>query len=147
MSENHGPFHRLGEPGGPGCPVEVLPINLRDAEGRQTSGSLLDAGAEATEIELLRTIASRLGIKWGCDGSGWWAVVKVMEIPTWAVWRQDDHGNSFLVKANLTDTQADSSKQSWKRGATSRPTGVPTLLPGMRPRSIWRRGYLSSDFR
>ena len=28
-------------------------------------------------------------------------------VPTWAVWRQDDHGNSFLVEANLTQTQAD----------------------------------------
>jgi len=67
---------------------------------------LLDAGPEATEIELLRTIASRLGIKWGCDSLGWWAVAKI-EFPTWAVWRQDDHGNSFLVEANLTKTQAD----------------------------------------
>lgn len=51
--------------------------------------------------------ASRLGVKWGCDGLGWWAVVKEIEFPTWAVWRQDDHGNSFLVEANLTQTQAD----------------------------------------
>ena len=106
MSENLGSFHRLGEPGGPGCPVGVLPIALRDAEGRQISGSLLDAGPEASEIELLRTIASRLGIKWGCDSLGWWAMVKI-EFPTWAVWRQDDHGNSFLVEANLTKTQAE----------------------------------------
>jgi hypothetical protein len=107
MSENHGPFHRLGEPGGPACPVGVLPITLCDAEGRPTSGSLLDAGAEASEIELLRTIASRLGVKWGCDALGWWAVVKEIEFPTWAVWRQDDHGNSFLVEANLTKSHAE----------------------------------------
>jgi hypothetical protein len=68
---------------------------------------LLDAGAEASEIELLRTIASRLGVKWGCDALGWWAVVKEIEVPTWAVWRQDDHGNSFLVEANLTKSHAE----------------------------------------
>jgi hypothetical protein len=108
MSEIHGPFHRMSETGGGGCPVGVLPITVRDAEGKQASGSLLDAGAEATEIELLRTIASRLGVKWGCDSLGWWAVVKEIEFPTWAVWRQDDHGNSFLVEANLTKSQAES---------------------------------------
>ncbi len=108
MSENHGPFHRFGEPGGPGCPVGVLPISLLDGEGKRITGSLLDAGTEATELELLRTIASRLGVKWGSDSLGWWAVVKEVEFPTWAVWRQDDHGNSFLVEANLTKTQAES---------------------------------------
>ncbi|MCW1883231.1 hypothetical protein OKA04_00720 [Luteolibacter flavescens] len=107
MSENHGPFHRLGEPGGPGCPVGILPIAVSDAQGGQVSGSLLDAGTESTEIELLRTIAARFGVKWGRDDLGWWAVVKEVETPTWSVWRQDDHGNSFLVEANLTKSQAE----------------------------------------
>jgi len=78
MSEGlgkHGPFHRTGEPGGPGCPVGVLPIAFKGPDGSPVSAQLLDAGPEATELELLRTIVQGLGIRWGHDGLGWWAVV------------------------------------------------------------------------
>src|SRR5438128_10413473 len=74
MSE-HGPYHRLGEPGGPGCPVAVLPITLKRPDGSPVSARLLDAGPEASELELLRTVAQGLGIRWGCDDLGWWAMV------------------------------------------------------------------------
>ena len=36
---------------------------------------LLDAGTDATEVELLRTIAEGLGVRWGHDDLGWWAAV------------------------------------------------------------------------
>ena len=106
MSENHNPFHRLGKPGGEGCPLGVLPINGKDSEGNTFSAQLLDAGKEASEIELLRTIASRFGVQWGSDDLGWWAVVREAEFPSWAVWRQDDLGNEYLVEPNLTETMA-----------------------------------------
>jgi hypothetical protein len=36
---------------------------------------LLDAGKDASELELLRTVAAGIGIQWGHDDFGWWAVV------------------------------------------------------------------------
>jgi len=36
---------------------------------------LLDAGTAASEIELLRTVAAGLGVHWGKDDLGWWAIV------------------------------------------------------------------------
>ena len=107
MSEQQGPFHRKGEPGGPGFPVGVLPITGTDQSGATVAGNLLDAGPESSEVELLRTVMSRLGIQWGHDDFGWWAVVQDMEFPSWAVWRQDDSGNEFLVEANLPQSQAE----------------------------------------
>lgn len=71
----HGPYHRRGEPGGPGCAVGVLAITLRGADGQSVDGELLDAGKSASEIELLRTVANRLGVQWGHDDFGWWAAV------------------------------------------------------------------------
>ena len=71
----HGPFHRLGEPGGPGCPVSALPITLKAPDGSPVLARLLDAGKEATELELLRTVAQELGVRWGHDDLGWWAAV------------------------------------------------------------------------
>lgn len=78
MSEGlgkHGPFHRLGEPGGLGCPVGVLPITFKGPDGFPVSANLLDAGTKATELELLRTVVQGLGVRWGHDNLGWWAVV------------------------------------------------------------------------
>ena len=72
----YGPYHRLGGPGGPGCPVGALPVMFRGADGSTISAQLLDAGKQATELELLRTVAHGLGVQWGHDEIGWWAVVK-----------------------------------------------------------------------
>ena len=38
------------------------------------SASLLDA-KNASEVELLRTVCAGIGITWGKDEFGWWAVV------------------------------------------------------------------------
>jgi len=100
---NEETYHRRGEPGGPCCPLGILPVTVSDV-----AAELLDAGPEATETELLRTVASRLGVQWGHDDFGWWAVVRGSDFPGWAVWRQDDSGSKFLVGANLTEHQAQS---------------------------------------
>lgn len=71
----HSPYHRRGQPGGPGCAVGELPIMVKGADGQPINGVLLDAGPEASELELLRTIAKRLGVHWGHDEFGWWAAV------------------------------------------------------------------------
>ena len=76
MSKQHDPYHRLGEPGGPGCPVSVLPVTLKASDGSLVQGQLLDAGVNSTELELLRTIAHQVGVQWGHDDLGWWAVVR-----------------------------------------------------------------------
>jgi len=34
------------------------------------------------------------------------SAVKGCSFPSWAVWRQDDSGNRFLIEANLTEEQA-----------------------------------------
>jgi hypothetical protein len=72
--ELHGPYHRTGEPGGPGAAVAVLPIQGKDPAGDVISASLPDA-KNSTEVELLRTVCGGLGITWGQDDLGWWAVV------------------------------------------------------------------------
>jgi hypothetical protein len=94
-------YHRRGEPGGRCCPVGVLPITVGG-----TTAELLDAGPAATETELLRTVASRLGVQWGHDDFGWWAVVRGGDFPGWAVWRQDESGGKCLDAANLIEHQA-----------------------------------------
>lgn len=106
MTEKNRVYHRNGEPGGPACTVAVLPVSTKTADGKITNVSLLDAGPEATEVELLRTIASRYGVRWGHDEHGWWASVPDAAYPSWVVWRQDDNGNQFVVRANLTEAQA-----------------------------------------
>ena len=75
MSNEQGPYHRLGQPGGPGCAVGVLPVTGKAVDGETYQAELLDAGVTATEIELLRTVAARLGVRWGHDHLGWWAAV------------------------------------------------------------------------
>ena len=75
---NSGPYHRLGVPGGPGCEVAPLPIAAKLPSGETIGATLLSADASATEVELLRTIAHSLGIQWGHDDFGWWAMVPDM---------------------------------------------------------------------
>ena len=76
MRKDYGPHYRKGQPGGPGCTVGILPISAKEPDGTICQAELLDAGKESTELELLRTVASRLGVRWGSDEFGWWAVVK-----------------------------------------------------------------------
>ena len=67
-------YDRAG-PGGPGCNVSAIPITLKELDGSDLPAELLDAGPDVSEPELLRTVAERLGIRWGHDDSGWWAAV------------------------------------------------------------------------
>lgn len=76
MSEQHGPYHRTGEPGGPGARVAAIRVSVRGPDGALFPADLLDAG-QATEVELLRTVAAGLGASWGHDDLGWWAVIPV----------------------------------------------------------------------
>jgi hypothetical protein len=71
----HGPYHRIGEPGGPGCKLTALPITINGPDGMATPAYLLDAGKDATELEMLRSVVQGLGVKWGNDDLGWWATV------------------------------------------------------------------------
>lgn len=75
MSTTSSPLHRKGTPGGPGCRVNILPVQGQPAQGNPVAYALLDAGHAASEIELLRTIAKGLGVRWGYDEAGWWAAV------------------------------------------------------------------------
>lgn len=99
-------YHRKGAPGGPGCDVSIMSIEMRTSDAESSPGVLLTAPENANELELLRTIASKLGVVWGQDDLGWWAAIANVEFPSWSVWREDDNSNKFLVKANLTKTQA-----------------------------------------
>lgn len=66
-------------------------------------GSLLDGGAESSELELLRTVAAGMGVKWGCDDFGWWAMVPRLPVSSFAavarygLFREDDNGARFLI--------------------------------------------------
>ena len=83
MDGKYGPYYRSGEPGGPGCRVSVIEIAIKAVDGAPAAAALLDAGEQSTEIELLRTVAQALGIRWGQDTLGWWAVVpKSIELQT-----------------------------------------------------------------
>jgi hypothetical protein len=75
MSAEHGPKHRQGKPGGPGCSVTPLDVTVKGDDGVGIPAQLLDAGRGASEVELLRTVARGLGVRWGHDDFGWWAVV------------------------------------------------------------------------
>jgi hypothetical protein len=88
-----------------------LEISAKMPDGEYRNGHLLDAGKEASEVELLRTIAKQLGVNWGHDDLGWWAVVldddhTETERNDFCVYRQDDNGNKFLVESNLTESEA-----------------------------------------
>jgi len=103
----HGPFHRLGAPGGPGCRVALIPVQGRTSDGTIMDASLLDAGPEASEVELLRTVANGLGVVWGHDEFGWWAAVPSSPASRFAasspaatrhaLFREDDNGVRFLI--------------------------------------------------
>lgn len=99
----HGPYHRLGTPGGPGCQVAILPAQGRASDGTIIDGSLLDSGTEGSELELLRTVASGLGVRWGHDEFGWWAIVPQAPVsrfvcsPHYGLFREDDNGARFVV--------------------------------------------------
>ncbi len=59
-----------------GAEVSILPISGRASGSDQViEASLLDAGEKASELGLLRTVASGLGIVWGRDDLGAWAMV------------------------------------------------------------------------
>lgn len=74
---SYGPYHRLGGPGGKGCPVATLRVRAPGTDGSPINMDFLDAGREASEVELLRTVAFGLGVQWGKDELGWWAAVPV----------------------------------------------------------------------
>ena len=80
MSEPNRTYHRLGEPGGPGCQVVALSVTIRSSDGTKIPARLLDGGPQASELELLRTVAHGLGVNWGHDDLGWWAVVASAKI-------------------------------------------------------------------
>ena len=85
----------------------MIPVQGKAPDGTITYSSLLDAGSEANEIELLRTVASGLEVIWGHDEFGWWAAVP--SSPTskfaaasgsssrYALFREDDNGVRFLI--------------------------------------------------
>lgn len=107
----HGPFYRTGTAGGAGCPVTTIPIEGKDEKGTPLSGSLLSCNLEATELELLRTVAAGLGVHWGHDEFGWWAAVPSAPTSTfvvpydpvpalvrrYALFREDDNGARFHI--------------------------------------------------
>ena len=75
MAETNGPFHRVGQSTAPGARCTALDIEAKMPDGSVIPGRLLDAGVDVTEVELLRTVARMIGVKWGRDELGWWAVV------------------------------------------------------------------------
>jgi hypothetical protein len=71
---------------------------------------LVDAGPEASEVELLRTVAARFGVQWGHDDLGWWAAVPKAATAQFtvieaeepgperhALFREDDNGARFPI--------------------------------------------------
>jgi hypothetical protein len=90
----YGPFHRRGQPGGPGCSVGVLPVTGVSPDGTTVGASLVDAPHEASEIELLRTVASALGVAWGKDDLGWWAAVPNIPISQFAKLQGETDGQN-----------------------------------------------------
>ena len=126
---NHGPFFRSGVPGGPGAQVSILPISGRASGSYKViEASLLDAGETATELELLRTAASGLGVVWGQDELGAWAVVPneprsafatapapAIELPH-ALYREDDNGARFLIARYATQAEAEAKAAELARG-------------------------------
>ncbi len=117
MTRN-GPYHRTGEPGGQGCRVGILPIQGRKPGGELMAGALLDAGTDASEVELLRTVAHGLGVVWGKDDLGWWAVVPDTPASEFAqsqatrfgLYRQDD--NAVVALIETYDTQSEAEEQA-----------------------------------
>jgi len=127
----HGPFHRRGEPGGPGCRVAVLAVKAKAADGTAADASLLDAGPGSNEVELLRTVARGLGVIWGQDEHGWWAAVPATPTSQFAVshsetestadnyalFRTDDNGVTFLIAKFRTREEAEQRATEFARSA------------------------------
>jgi len=137
---NHGPFHRRGAPGGPGCEVSVLPISgRRPGSSEVIEACLLDAGEKASELELLRTVASGLGVAWGRDDLGAWAMVPneprsvfaaAPEPPTelpHALYREDDNGARFLIARYATQAEAEAKAAELARGGHKQGYFVETI--------------------
>lgn len=116
----YGPFHRRGEPGGPGCPVKAIAVQGRTPGGDLVEAFLLDAGEQSTELELLRTVAAQIGVHWGHDDFGWWAAVPRLASPHFAgaisepavvnrhaLYREDDNGARFLIAEFDTREEAE----------------------------------------
>jgi hypothetical protein len=109
--------------------VSILPISGRASGSDQViEASLLDAGETATELELLRTVASGLGVVWGRDELGAWAVVPneprssftapptpASEVPH-ALYREDDNGARFLIACFVTQAEAEAKAAELARG-------------------------------
>jgi hypothetical protein len=72
-------YHRLGEPGGPGCAVTIIKAVGKNPDGTRQPIEFWNPDANATELELLRTVAARFDVNWGHDDLGWWAAVPVSE--------------------------------------------------------------------
>jgi len=70
-----GSFNRVGTPGGPPAELSASAISLPGFNGEPTPAHLLDAGADSSEVALLRAVCAGIGVTWGHDEQGWWAVV------------------------------------------------------------------------
>ena len=105
MSEERGIYNRLGKSGGLGCPVSILDISYKQLV-QSVQGELICASKSASELELLRTVATKLNAQWGKDDLGWWAVIEKKVSNNWNVYRQDDNANEFLIASDLTETEA-----------------------------------------
>jgi hypothetical protein len=105
-------------------------VKRKAADGAAADASLLDAGPESNEVELLRTVARGLGVIWGQDELGWWAAVPVT--PTsqftvshseteriadnYALFRTDDNGVTFLIAEFRTREEAERRASELARG-------------------------------
>jgi len=107
----------------------ILPISGQaSGTDRVMEASLLDAGETATELELLRTVASGLSVVWGQDELGVWAVVPnepssafaaaqepAIELP-YALYCEDDNGARFLIARYATQAEAEAKAAELARG-------------------------------
>ena len=68
-------YDRTGKPGGPSADLTATEVHIPGLNGEPTPGHLLDAGLESSEVALLRAVCAGIGVMWGEDERGWWAVV------------------------------------------------------------------------
>ena len=135
---NHGPFFRSGVPGGPGAQVSILPLSGRASGSYKViEASLLDAGETATELELLRTAASGLGVVWGQDELGAWAVVPNEPAPPSPPHRHL-RSNSPMPSTAKTTTALVSSSPAMPPRPKPRPKPLNSREAGT-SRGIWLR--------
>lgn len=140
---NYSPFYRRGAPGGPGGEVSGLPISgRRPSSGELIEACLLDGGETASELELLRTVATGLGVVWGRDDLGAWAVVPnelrsafaappaaEPDLPH-ALYREDDNGARFLIARFATQAEAEAKAAELARGGHEQHYFVQSPGPG-----------------